>query len=584
MKLTQDWIGYASRSYEQIKKSILKRLPINNPEITDHTEGNILIVLIGIFSGIGEMLNYYIDQKGRESYLGTARRFTSIVRITKLMDYRIKASWYASADILFTLTDSTGNPILATSVVYIPRETLVTDANGLVVRTISDQTIPIGQYATFSSAVQYENVANANLGSTNGTPLQKIELPFSYVDATLALTINGVNWSLYDSLGLMLNSTKGFTVDILEDGKAYIIFGDGLNGAIPPSGFSIIGNYKSTKGSTGNVPPNSLVNIITPIVVPPGTTIIANNPDYANAGSDFEGIEDIRNRAPRALRSLLRAVTKDDYIDVTLQHPGVSSAEVSYCCGKFIDIYIIPKSKGVGTLALIQDVKAYLDCRKMITTQIAVKASGISKIWVKATIKLKPLFNTLAGQIEVINKLDTDWGFNSTIINRKINISDLIQSFESCDSVDSVAIEQVKVQPYARPSSTTDAILNIEYLTLPTTTVVSNYTIIFKILTNTFEIYKEAILKGTIAIDASFNDGQIVFKIHSGTYNNNDTWTFKVVPSYPEIFPLATLTISDYTAAIIDIGPLVAENIPKTIFSNLTFVEQTIQSKCLPNC
>jgi hypothetical protein len=69
------------------------------------------------------MVNYYIDQMARESFIGTARRYTSVVKLSKLNNYNIKARWYASVDLLFTLVDSaTEEPIIATTPVFISQE------------------------------------------------------------------------------------------------------------------------------------------------------------------------------------------------------------------------------------------------------------------------------------------------------------------------------------------------------------------------------------------------------------------------------------------------------------------------------
>ena len=51
MKLTQNWVGYLDRSYEQIKRSCLKRLGTIAPEISDHSESNPFIIILPMFSG-----------------------------------------------------------------------------------------------------------------------------------------------------------------------------------------------------------------------------------------------------------------------------------------------------------------------------------------------------------------------------------------------------------------------------------------------------------------------------------------------------------------------------------------------------
>jgi hypothetical protein len=67
--------------------------------------------------------------------------------------------------------------------------------------------------------------------------------------------------------------------------------------------------------------------------------------------------------------------------------------------------------------------------------------------------------------------LDEEFGFNTTKINSKIALSDIISAIEGLPSVDRVEIEKIKVQPYARPQDDTNSILNIEFQDLPITTI-----------------------------------------------------------------------------------------------------------------
>ena len=77
MKLTNPWLGYQDRSYQQIKASVTAKMAINAPEITDYSEGNILMKLIGIFAAIGKVLNVYVDNMAREVFLSSCRKYIS---------------------------------------------------------------------------------------------------------------------------------------------------------------------------------------------------------------------------------------------------------------------------------------------------------------------------------------------------------------------------------------------------------------------------------------------------------------------------------------------------------------------------
>ena len=268
MKLTQNWIGYLDRSYEQVKNSVISRLVKNTPELTDHSESNVLIIIVSLFSGIAEMINYYVDNMAQEAFLGTARKYSSVIRLAQLIDYRIKARWYPTVDLLFTsilngTVTNTTNPII------IPKGTQVSDVNGNVFTTLLDVVIPAGQSGVYVSAAQYDENSNQLLGTSNGTANQKFLLPNDYVHNSAKVLIDSGQWNLYTSFGQMFGGTKGVIVDIDELGNAYLIFGDGVNGAIPPNGEDIIVSYWTTLGSRSNSQPNTINKIISNISVPP---------------------------------------------------------------------------------------------------------------------------------------------------------------------------------------------------------------------------------------------------------------------------------------------------------------------------
>lgn len=587
MKLTQSWVGYLDRSYQQIKSSLLARLVINNPEISDHNENNIFIIMLSMFAGVTEMLNYYIDMMAREGYLGTAKRFTSVIRLARLVDYNGKASTAASVDLTFTLTDNSGNPIAAAAPVTIPKESIVTDSNGVVFRTLEDVVIPTGlSYAT-AEAIQWQDVTNDLLGLSDGTPYQQILLPSDYVEGTLTLFINSDFWSLYSSFGFMNSNTLGFITQLQEDGNVYIVFGDGLNGKIPDTGQNVYGTYKVTQGENGNLPPGSLTTITQFLgILPANTKLLSDNHDYSNGGGGVETIEEVRNRAPRSIRTLDRAVTYQDFVDLATLVPGVSEAEASYCCGKTVDIYIIPRSRGNATDALRQSVTDFLNCKKEITTQPNVLSAGVSRMYMAATIFGNPLYTENNIRIEVTNLLDAKYGFDHSYINRKVSVSDVVATMESAKSVDHVDVEYVKIVPYARPLRPNTVPLNIDFLTVPGPTSNVTYTIKYRAVSNIFAIFRGGAPLGTISAGSQFNNAQddMSFKISGGGYVDGDTWQFVIVGSYPKIFPSTVLNVVDFTMPIFDIGPLIDLNVPKTFYANLTVVTQTTNNNCLPPC
>lgn len=584
MTITQSWVGYLDRSYEQIKSSCLTRLGILAPEVSDHSESNVLIIILSMFSGIGEMLNLYIDSAAREAFIGTARRYSSAVKLTRLIDYNIRARNPSTANLLFSLVDGSGNPVnLAGGNIIIPIGTIVNSQNGAVPFVLNQQIqITAGNQNVYGFASQYVQVTGSIMGNTNGTLNQIMNLPNNYVDGSIKVTINSVVWTEYRSFALMSSTTQGFIVSIDENGNAFLEFGDGVNGAIPTAGFTVFADYKTCQGIIGNIPPNQINQLISVITgIPSGQVLSVTNPDYSSGGTNFEVLEDIQNRAPRSIRTLERAVSYQDFVDLCYLVLGVGAAEVGYDCGKYVDVYIAPNSRGAATGALLQAVSDYLNCRKMITTQISVESAGISKIWISATIYGKPIASSSDIYNQVVNQLDLSYGYSTLKINKKISIPGIIAVLEGLSLVDTVEIQQVRILPFPRPINNTTNPLNINFTSLPVTTIPYKYTIVWNQAINSFVVYKGSFNQGNFAQGSTYTDNIVTFQLLAGTYSNGDKWEFTTFPSYPEIFPTATIEIKDFSAAIVDVGPVLLNNAARTIYSNLTIVTQNSFTNCL---
>ena len=73
MPTNNPWLTPYQRSFNSIKQQLINQLRVKVPEVTDYTEGNILILIISIFAAIAEVIHYYIDNTARETFFSTAR-------------------------------------------------------------------------------------------------------------------------------------------------------------------------------------------------------------------------------------------------------------------------------------------------------------------------------------------------------------------------------------------------------------------------------------------------------------------------------------------------------------------------------
>ncbi|HEY2990886.1 MAG TPA: putative baseplate assembly protein [Candidatus Binatia bacterium] len=118
-----------------------------------------------------------------------------------------------------------------------------------------------------------------------------------------------------------------FVVETESDGTAFVRFGDGRrHGKRPQAGTSFDVFYRIGNGPAGNVGADAIAHIISsdPAVVG------VRNPLPAGGGVAPESIEDVRRRAPYAFRTQERAVTEEDYAEVTERDPDIQQAAATF--------------------------------------------------------------------------------------------------------------------------------------------------------------------------------------------------------------------------------------------------------------
>lgn len=122
--------------------------------------------------------------------------------------------------------------------------------------------------------------------------------------------------------------TPGFVVEVERDSTASLRFGDALNGMRPEPGWTFSAAYRVGLGLAGNVGHDTITLIDTTGIDPAAILLLrgVTNPLPAWGGAEPETIDHVRQSAPYAFRTQLRAVTTDDYRDVALEYRGVRKA------------------------------------------------------------------------------------------------------------------------------------------------------------------------------------------------------------------------------------------------------------------
>lgn len=515
------WLNYVERDYYIIKTSITSKLqnPITGiPEITDHSQSNPFIRRVSIWSGIAEMLGYYIDNKGREAFLSSARLFNSIYKIANQYDYRIRGKIASSGAVKITLTVNTPVNVL------IPAETQFSTANGLIFTSIADAIILAGTNEISIPIRQWIKKNYSVVDITTGAANQSIELNENVSDNSIKIKIDSIAYDAVETFAMETSLNKVFRQQLNLDAKYSFQLADGVNGFLPVAGKNIEAEWYETTGQ--NVGASLINSIVVPLVLPIGVNVesIINEQATTN-GKSSETIKDLKQFIPLSLRTLYRAVTRQDYIDVTKLAPGVANAGVQYNCGKSVDVYISPVGGGMASNVLLNDVFNFLDLRKMITTFINVYAAGLVFVEHKIKVRALPTYYNNDVKTNILLNLAEYYSNENQKIGGINYIGNVYQIIENSPGVESSDLEILRPVPAAMPNN--PAQVQLDWNRQQTTGSVSaDYRILF--LNNTdFKLFRNNGFLGTFSINTQVTTSDLIFTINTGAYSTGDVYRFK---------------------------------------------------------
>jgi predicted phage baseplate assembly protein len=189
---------------------------------------------------------------------------------------------------------------------------------------------------------------------------------------------------------------------VLNRSTGEVFTGDGVHGAIPvayvnnPNGNVIARQYRVGGGKRGNVPAGAIATMAYRVDGIDENGI--GNLQPAFAGSEEETLDEARKRAPRSIRSRDRAVTAADFETLAQAAGNVRRAKAlplfhpDFPADKIpgvVSVVVVPDADvpmpmpSEGTL---RSVCAYLDERRLLTTELYVVKPGYQQIAVHGDV------------------------------------------------------------------------------------------------------------------------------------------------------------------------------------------------------
>lgn len=463
-------IDYMARDYGSFLQSMRAQIPEKLPEWTDYeSEGDFGNVLLQLFAHMGDILSYYQDRVANESFLGTARERRSVIQHLRLIGYTLATASPASTTLTLSVPASV-NDILEirrgdafSSKGQREKPSVRFEYTGEQLLRINCATLPIDPQTNRKtvagiSVEEGRLVKDETLATSRGTPHQRYTLAQSGLilrsrgqgqavnrDIVLITQLGDTReeWTLRESLVFSGQNHRHFVVDIDEEDRATVMFGDGQTGSIPASGAVIKASYRVGGGPQGNVGPDAIQTIIeAPELVLRGAQV--TNPKAATGGAERESIEHAVSHAPQVFRSLKRAVTAEDYEALCLDFKGVGKVHAEGTSWNVVTLFVAPAGGGHVSDVLKANLLAYFEDKRPVSTIIDVDDVDYVPIFVTADVGVKGFYNSDDVKERVQQAAASLLAFENVDFQQTIYLSKFYEAIEAIDGVAFVNIREFR--------------------------------------------------------------------------------------------------------------------------------------------
>lgn len=255
---------------------------------------------------------------------------------TDIVDYTVGAQWEPLEDVLDETVNFTQAGVVGFTLPrtleqnWISGEVNSVEAFWLRFRIV-EVTVPIspvfqriridtGDQYVVRAATQGIYIEDNGLGSSTGLPGQTFQVSQeNYIDGTAVVNVDDEPWTEVENFLGSSSSDNHFVVSLIDNDRAVIEFGDGIQGRIPPLGVSNIDvAYRYGANVDGNTGANSIT------VDKSGLTYVNSitNPrpmqGWSQADSaSTEALEQAKVLGPASLRIVHSAVSPSDVVTVT---------------------------------------------------------------------------------------------------------------------------------------------------------------------------------------------------------------------------------------------------------------------------
>lgn len=261
--------------------------------------------------------------------------------------------------------------------------------------------------------------------------------------STLTIKIDSVTWREVSSFEGLLKFDNAYVTHTNNESVTRVIFGDGTNGKLPPSGFeNIKATYRVGIGTAGLVGADKL----TLLMKRPLGVKSVTNPLAATGASDPEKLDDARKNAPRTVLTLDRIVSIKDYADFARGFAGVGKSvayEMEYG-GERVVLVAIASSSGDAvnyTDMLYINLKAAIESYKDPTARFLLRSYNKMSFDIRAKVLISKDRDSEIVKRAVKDTLKESFSFESRAFGQAVSLSEVVSVIQGVGGVEAVDIE-----------------------------------------------------------------------------------------------------------------------------------------------
>ena len=449
-------IDYTSRDFASMRQDLIQLIPFFNPEWTDHNASDMGITLVELMSYGMDILHYYVDRMNGESYLGTSVTPAAILALSKQIGYMPLGPEPSRTTLTFTVPTS----VTQSGDYIIPIRTIVSTGD-VDFETDVGLTIPQGGTVGSVTATEGQTVGlipplGEVLGASDGLPFASYSLARGpvisdtiriYIDE--ASSNNFTEWRLVDNFVLSNSTDKVFRLLKLSTTTVVIIFGDGINGRIPPTGSEIQAAYRVGGGSHGNVGSGTLTTIVSSMSG--GYPVTVTNSESAEGGINGDTISEVKEQAVQNLRASDRAVTLSDYEALAIKNSGIAVAKASFSSQEATTELALSSETGVVTSAIKTEVSDYIGDRDAVGMGLRIINPTLVNIDLITTVTVISTASRATVKSEIEDQLKAYYtigsGSGKSNFSTDVFESDIFAMIDNVEGVDHVNIPKLTRTP-----------------------------------------------------------------------------------------------------------------------------------------